>query len=55
MLLQSHWEAKVINIYREANRCVDKLASMRSEETNSLVYYEIPPIEVAKVVSDDGR
>ncbi|MCH93824.1 mTERF domain-containing protein, partial [Trifolium medium] len=54
-LLQSHWEVKIINIYREANRCADKLASMGSEGSHSLVYYEFPPIEVGQIVNDDSR
>ncbi|PNX75686.1 toll interleukin receptor [Trifolium pratense] len=52
-LLQSNWEVKIIKIYREANRCADKLASMGSEGSHSLVYYESPPCEVGQIVDDD--
>jgi hypothetical protein len=48
-------EVKIINIYREANRCADKLASMGSISNTTIVYYEVPPLEVAQIVLDDCR
>jgi L1 cell adhesion molecule like protein len=54
-MLQEDWEVNISHVFREANRCADKLANMGSAGSTELVLYDYPPSEVALVAFDDFR
>jgi ribonuclease HI len=54
-LLNGPWEVRIIQVYREANRCADMLANMGSEGTSGIEFFVNPPDRVMQIVRDDIR
>jgi hypothetical protein len=54
-LMDEPWEIRITHVYREANRCANMLANMRSEGVSGIAYFENPPPSVVQIVENDVR
>jgi hypothetical protein len=54
-LLEDFQEVRIINVFREANRCADMLANIGCKISDNIVYFVQPPSEVVQLVDDDYR
>lgn len=50
-IMQTGWRVKVKNIYREANKVADGMASMGCELDGGVVFYDDPPPLVQQLVA----
>jgi hypothetical protein len=51
-LLEDFQEVRIINVFREANRCADMLANIGCKISDNIVYFVQPPSEVVQLVDD---
>lgn len=47
------WEVKFLKIYREANRCVDAIASLACSQKGSLIFLEHFPSSIEQLRPSD--
>ena len=52
-LLKLPWEVRVVNIFREANRCADELAKIGCHQGEDLIIYEQCPVSVGPLLLAD--
>jgi ribonuclease HI len=51
-LLDGPWEVKIIHVYRKANRGADMLATIGSDGTSGIEFFDSPPSKVLQIVDD---